>query len=199
MAACIIAYFVDPTDRKVYPINSQRGRGVAQLDPRERRIQKLEIILDVAKAMSTERDLGVLLEEIVEHARSVVDATRGSIFLLDKDKNELWSKVAQGAREIRFPADKGIAGHVAQTKKPLNIPDAYESPPFNADVDRATGYRTRSILCVPILDRGRRPFAVMTLLNKCGGEPFDARDEQSLAEFAASIGVILETWNEDIG
>ncbi|MEK9172366.1 MAG: phosphodiesterase, partial [Nitrospirota bacterium] len=58
------------------------------LDSKERRIQKLETILDVAKAMSTERDLGVLLEEIVEHARSVVDATRGSIFLLDKDKNE---------------------------------------------------------------------------------------------------------------
>src|SRR3989442_5514686 len=57
--------------------------------------------------MSTERDLGVLLEEIVEHARSVVDATRGSIFLLDKDKNELWSKVAQGAREIRFPGRPG--------------------------------------------------------------------------------------------
>ena len=57
------------------------------LDPKERRIQKLETILDVAKAMATERDLGVLLEEVVEHARSVVDATRGSIFLLDKDKN----------------------------------------------------------------------------------------------------------------
>ncbi len=71
---------------------------MAQLDPKERRIQKLEAILQVAKAMSTERDLGILLEEIVEHARSVVDATRGSIFLLDKDKNELWSKVAQGVR-----------------------------------------------------------------------------------------------------
>ena len=108
------------------------------LDPKERRIQKLETILNVAKAMSTERDLGVLLEEIVEHARSVVDATRGSIFLLDKDKNELWSKVAQGAREIRFPADKGIAGHVAQTKKPLNIPDAYADPRFNPTVDKPT-------------------------------------------------------------
>src|SRR5437588_12232990 len=100
MAACIIAYFVDPTDRKVYPINPQRGRGVAQLDPRERRIQKLEIILNVAKAMSTERDLGVLLEEIVEHARSVVDATRGSSCLRDKDKNEMWTMVAHGCREL---------------------------------------------------------------------------------------------------
>src|SRR5881396_3617498 len=80
MATCIIAYFVDRTDRKVYPSD------VAQLDPKERRIQKLEVILDVAKAMSTERNLGILLEEIVEHARSVVEADRGSIFLLDKDK-----------------------------------------------------------------------------------------------------------------
>ena len=69
-------------------------------DSKDRRIQKLEIILDVAKALSTERDLGVLLELIVEHARDVVGADRGSIFLLDKDKNELWSKVAQGAKEI---------------------------------------------------------------------------------------------------
>jgi GAF domain-containing protein len=122
-----------------------------QPDPKERRIQKLEAILNVAKAMATERDLGVLLEEIVEHARSVVDATRGSIFLLDKEKNELWSKVAQGAREIRFPADKGIAGHVAQTKKPLNIPDAYADPRFNPAVDKATGFHTRNMLTVPML------------------------------------------------
>src|SRR5437879_1164925 len=101
--------------------------------------------------MSTERDLGTLLEEIVEHARSVVDAARGSIFLLDKDKNELWSKVAQGVREIRFPADKGIAGHVAQTKKPLNIPDAYADPRFNPAVDKATGYRTRTLMTVSML------------------------------------------------
>src|SRR2546425_10428992 len=106
--------------------------------------------------MSTERDLGVLLEEIVEHARSVVDATRGSIFLLDKDKNELWSKVAQGAREIRFPADKGIAGHVAQTKKPLNIPDAYADPRFNPAVDKATGFHTRNMLTVPMRSEERR-------------------------------------------
>src|SRR5207245_9345585 len=106
---------------------------------------------NVAKAMSTERDLGILLEEIVEHARSVVDATRGSIFLLDKDKNELWSKVAQGVREIRFPAAKGIAGHAAQTKKPLHIPDADAHPRFNPAVDKATGFHTRNMLTVPML------------------------------------------------
>ena len=174
------------------------------LDPKERRIQKLEAILDVAKAMSTERDLGVLLEEIVEHARSVVDATRGSIFLLDRDKNELWSKVAQGAREIRFPADKGIAGHVAQTKQPLNIPDAYADPRFNPAVDKATGFHTRNMLTVPMLSTKEEVVGVLQVLNKTPagheteiekgspGPPFDAEDEEMLLALGGQAASAIE-------
>jgi adenylate cyclase len=76
----------------------------------------------------------------------------------------------------------------------MNLADAYESPFFNRRVDQATGYRTRSMLCAPIFDRQHRPFAVAQLINKKGGVPFDARDEAALGEFAASIGVILESW-----
>jgi HD-GYP domain-containing protein (c-di-GMP phosphodiesterase class II) len=173
-------------------------------DPKERRIQKLEAILNVAKAMSTERDLGVLLEEIVEHARSVVEATRGSIFLLDKDKNELWSKVAQGAREIRFPADKGIAGHVAQTKKPLNIPDAYADPRFNPAVDKATGFHTRNMLTVPMISTKEDVVGVLQVLNKNAagyeaeiekgspGPPFDAEDEEMLLALGGQAASAIE-------
>lgn len=174
------------------------------LDPKERRIQKLEAILNVAKAMSTERDLGVLLEEIVEHARSVVDATRGSIFLLDRDKNELWSKVAQGAREIRFPADKGIAGHVAQTKTPLNIPDAYADSRFNPAVDKATGFHTRNMLTVPMLSTKEEVVGVLQVLNKnvagheaeieqgSPGPPFDAEDEEMLLALGGQAASAIE-------
>ena len=177
---------------------------MATLDPKERRIKKLEEILGVAKAMSTERDLGVLLEEIVEHARSVVEATRGSIFLLDKDKNELWSKVAQGAREIRFPADKGIAGHVAQTKKPLNIPDAYADPRFNPAVDKATGFHTRNMLTVPMLSTKEEVVGVLQVLNKNPGDhaaevekgspgpPFDAEDEEMLLALGGQAASAIE-------
>ncbi len=165
---------------------------MAQLDPKERRIQKLEAILQVAKAMSTERDLGILLEEIVEHARSVVDATRGSIFLLDKDKNELWSKAAQGVREIRFPADKGIAGHVAQTKKPLNIPDAYADPRFNPAVDKATGYRTRNMLTVPMLSTKEEVVGVLQVLNKAQDATFDAEDEEMLLALGGHAASAIE-------
>ncbi|TLY26767.1 MAG: GAF domain-containing protein [Nitrospirae bacterium] len=142
--------------------------------------------------MSTERDLGVLLEEIVEHARSVVEADRGSIFLLDKDKNELWSKVAQGAREIRFPADKGIAGHVAQTKKPLNIPDAYADPRFNPAVDKATGYRTRNMLTVPMLSTKDEVVGVLQVLNKAQDATFDAEDEEMLLALGGQAASAIE-------
>jgi HD-GYP domain-containing protein (c-di-GMP phosphodiesterase class II) len=177
---------------------------VANLDPKERRIKKLEAILGVAKAMSTERDLGVLLEEIVEHARSVVEATRASIFLLDKDKNELWSKVAQGTQEIRFPADKGIAGHVAQTKKPLNIPDAYADPRFNPAVDKSTGFQTRNMLTVPMLSTKEDVVGVLQVLNKNPGDhaagvgkdspgpPFDAEDEEMLLALGGQAASAIE-------
>ena len=98
--------------------------------------------------------------------------------------------------EIRIPATTGISGRVYRTGAPLNLPDAYESPDFNPEVDRRTGYRTRSILCVPVCEDRQRPFAVMTLLNKRGGAPFDARDEQRLGEFAASVGLVLATWHQ---
>jgi HD-GYP domain-containing protein (c-di-GMP phosphodiesterase class II) len=173
-------------------------------DAKDRRIQKLESILDVAKAMATQRELGVLLEHIVEHARKVVSADRGSIFLLDKEKNELWSKVAQGSKEIRFPADKGIAGHVAQTKAPLNIPDAYADPRFNQAFDKASGYRTRNMLTVPMLSTKEEVVGVLQVLNKdpgrqeaegeqgAPGPPFDAEDEEMLLALGGQAAAAIE-------
>ena len=173
-------------------------------DSKDRRIQKLEIILDVAKALSTERDLGVLLELIVEHARDVVGADRGSIFLLDKDKNELWSKVAQGAKEIRFPADKGIAGSVAQTKQPLNIPDAYADLRFNQAIDQTTGYHTRNMLTVPMVSTKEDVVGVLQVLNKTPGAhveevqqgsprpAFDSEDEEMLLALGGQAATAIE-------
>ena len=77
----------------------------------------------------------------------------------------------------------------------LNVPDAYESPLFNRAVDRETGFRTRSVLALPIADHSRRPFAVLMLLNKRDERPFDADDERTAHELSTSLGVILETWH----
>src|SRR5262249_28976044 len=128
-----------------------------------------------------------VLRAIVIKVGDLLEAERASLLLADEARGELWSLVAQQEEggqplEIRIPATSGISGRVYRTGAPLNLADAYESPDFNPEVDRRTGYRTRSILCVPVCEDRQRPFGVMTLLNKRGGAPFDARDEQRLGE-----------------
>ncbi len=143
-----------------------------------------------------------MLEQVIEASTvkvgQILHADRATLYLVDAERGELWSKVAQTdgekALEIRVPIGSGVAGHVAATGAALNIADAYDEPLFNRDVDQRTGYRTRSILCAPIADRGGRTFAVAQLLNKNGGEPFDVRDEERFQKFGALIGVVLESW-----
>jgi putative ABC transport system ATP-binding protein len=152
--------------------------------------------------MSNNEAFESMLEQVLEaftlKIGEILNADRASLFLVDRERGELWSKVAQsdGARplEIRVPLGAGIVGHVASSAATLNIADAYDEPRFNRAVDQQTGYRTRSILCVPIADQRGEVFAVAQLLNKAGGERFDAGDERQLREFAASLGVVLESW-----
>lgn len=129
----------------------------------------------------------------------ILAADRVSLFLVDVERGELFSKVAQGDGEepldIRVPVGAGIAGQVAATGAAMNIADAYAEPLFNRSVDDATGYRTRGILCVPIVDRRGAVVAVAQVLNRRDGQPFDARDEARLREFATSLGVVLESWS----
>ena len=147
------------------------------------RVEKLGGILEVAKALVAERDLDLLLELIVSAAARVVEADRCTLFLVDHDRGELWSKVAQGVgtKEIRFPMGRGIAGAVAQTNTSVNIPEAYEDPRFNQGVDKQTGYRTRSILCVPMRSVAGEVVGVLQALNKLDGNPFTEEDEELLS------------------
>jgi len=124
----------------------------------------------------------------------LLNAERSSLFLVKGD--HLLLKIAQDIdpeKPIRIPLGSGIAGTVALSGESINIPDAYADDRFNADVDAKTGYRTRSILCLPIKDRDGRVFAVAQLLNRRDGQPFDLQDEARFAGFIDSIGVILET------
>jgi HD-GYP domain-containing protein (c-di-GMP phosphodiesterase class II) len=147
-----------------------------------RRAEKLTSILDIAKAMTVERDLDTLLTLILEEAKNVVEADRCTIFILDAERGTLWSRIAQGlaTQEIRLPVGQGIAGWVAENDQVLNIPDAYADPRFNRAVDHATGYQTRNILCTPM--RGARGELVgcVQALNRAGDRPFDDEDEELL-------------------
>jgi adenylate cyclase len=124
----------------------------------------------------------------------LLNAERSSLFLVEGDFLVL--KVAEQLLEmgeIRFPVGTGIAGLVAQTGEAIRIDDAYADPRFNRDVDRQTGFHTRSILCLPVKNQEGKVFAVAQLLNREDGKPFDASDEQRFASFIQSIGVIFET------
>jgi putative ABC transport system ATP-binding protein len=130
----------------------------------------------------------------------LLNAERASLFVVDRENRELWLRVAQEERsgkvDLRIPIDSGIAGHVATTGESVRIDDAYSDPRFNPEVDRQTGFRTRSILCLPIENSRGEVFAVSQLLNRADGEPFDQADELRFAEFVGSIGVLLEAWSE---
>ncbi len=147
------------------------------------RVEKLGGILEAAKALVAERNLDRLLLLIVGSAARVVEADRCTLFLVDRDRGELWSKVAQGVamKEIRFPIGRGIAGAVAETNTSVNIPDAYADPRFNQAVDKQTGYRTRSILCVPMRSLEGEVVGVLQALNKLDGSPFTDEDEELLS------------------
>ncbi len=130
---------------------------------------------------------------------TILDAERASLFLVDRERDELWMTVAREAddsvTELRIPMGTGIAGHAARSGDVVRIDDAYADPRFNPEMDRRTGFRTRSILCVPLRDAQGNVFAVAQLLNRGDGKPFDAADERRFSEFLQPIGVMLETWS----
>ncbi len=124
----------------------------------------------------------------------LLNADRASLFIVEQDSLVL--RVAEDLKdmgEIRIPLGSGIAGAVAHSGEAIRIDDAYADPRFNQNVDKQTGYRTRSILSLPVKDHNGRVFAVAQLLNRKDGQPFDRGDERRFADFIQSIGVILET------
>jgi len=159
-------------------------------DP-ERRIRKLQSILDVAKAMTAERDVDRLLDLILREAKGVVEADRCTLFIVDKEKGQLWSKIAHGTGEIRIPLDAGIAGAVATRGVPVRIDDAYQDPRFNREVDHATGYHTRSILCVPMLSTTGEVVGVIQALNRADGV-FTEEDQELLMALGGPAASAVE-------
>jgi adenylate cyclase len=125
-------------------------------------------------------------------------AERASLYLVDRARDELWLRVAQEEAgrpvEVRMPLSRGIAGRVARSGVAERIADAYADPDFNREVDRATGFVTRSILTIPLLGADGGVYAVAQLLNRADGKPFDADDEKRFREFIDSVGVILQGW-----
>ncbi|RED46214.1 GAF domain-containing protein [Aestuariispira insulae] len=149
--------------------------------------------LNVVSDITSEIDLSNVLQKVMVEATRMLDADRGTLFLNDAKTAELFSKVAMGDSigEIRLPNHLGIAGKVFTTRKTVNIPYAYADLQFNPAFDKQTGYFTRSILCVPVVNKEGDCIGVTQVLNKKNGT-FTEEDESRLKAFTAQVSIALE-------
>lgn len=156
------------------------------------RAQEMEFF-DVVSDVISEIDLGSILQKVMSQATKMLNSERSTLFLNDEKTNELFSQVGEGlgATQIRLPNHMGIAGAVFTSGESVNIPHAYADLRFNPSFDRQTGFFTRSILCVPVVNKKGKTIGVTQVLNKKGG-PFTDEDEFRLRAFTAQVSIALE-------
>jgi sigma-B regulation protein RsbU (phosphoserine phosphatase) len=156
-------------------------------------IQRLEALINASKILNTTLDLEKLLALILDLAIKNLKAVRGTIYLIDPIRKELWSKVLKGKDlvEIRLPIGTGISGHVAKTGKTINLKDAWKDKRFFSGFDLRTGFQTKTMLCMPMRDRKGKIIGVFQILNKHDGA-FTKEDENFLEAFSVHASLAIE-------
>ena len=171
-------------------VSLQNAQGMEEMvKSREKEMKFLDVVAEV----TSEIELGSLLQRVMVEATRMLNADRATLFLNDFKTNELFSRVAmgEGIGEIRLPNNAGIAGAVFQSRETINIPHAYADLRFNPSFDKQTGYFTRSILCVPIINKDGDCIGCTQALNKKGGG-FTEEDESRLKAFTQQVSIALE-------
>lgn len=148
-------------------------------------------LLEITQQLTAETDLDRLLNLIVTRTTQLLDADRTTMYLLDQETGELWSKIAEGTMTIRLPLGHGLAGYVAQTGEVINITDVQNDPRHAARFEKLTGYRVHTMLAAPMRDRAGHVIGVIQVLNKRDGV-FTSRDEEVITALASSAAIALE-------
>ena len=158
------------------------------------RIRRLEAVVEAGVMVNSTLDLAELGEHIVSIATRLINAERGSLFLVDRETGRLRSMVAQGLTNgpLSLSPGEGIVGAVAESGHAEMLEDPYSDPRFDPTVDELTGFRTRSLLTVPVRDREGSLIAVLQLLNHRGAG-FSAADIEFLAELGVPFAIALTT------
>lgn len=178
---------VDGMDEKTFRTTLQELTGQSR-----RFLEATALASDEAYQSMLEQSLRVFTRRVGE----LLQAERASLFLVDHAQQQMVLRVAQDMPEgdyVRIPLNSGIAGTAVTSGQVVRVDDAYADPRFNRAVDIETGFRTRSVLCLPLQDRNGKVFAVTQLLNRRDGRPFDDDDTRRYKEFAASLSVLLES------
>ncbi|WP_437286939.1 GAF domain-containing protein [Sorangium sp. So ce406] len=163
----------------------------ARLAQAEKTVQALR---DVGLALGSTLDLDQLLALILNKITELLDADRATLYLLDEQRQRLFSRIVIGeeARAIELPVGAGIAGHVAKVGRTVRVKDAYRDRRFSRDWDDVTGYRTRSILAAPMKNHVGRTIGVIQVLNKHGEGEFSVHDEELLSALATQAAVSID-------
>jgi len=150
-----------------------------------------DALIEISHAQSSGTNLLSILSLIKDVAVRLMDAERASIFLIDSQQDELWTLIADGADMIRIPRGKGIVGEVIDTNSPVTVSDTSKDSRFFPDIDRKTGFTTRSILCVPLRNRSGTALGAVEVLNKSNGL-FESEDERFLEVLGTQAGWAIE-------
>lgn len=154
----------------------------------------VKVIFEYAARVNNERNLDAALAILRDMGREMVAADRCTLWLLDKENQQLWTKVAHGVPEIRTPSGAGLVGHAVSTGQAIFIDDAYQDPRFNQEVDKKTGYRTKAILVIPIYNNEGEIIGAYQAINKMTeSEKFSQADLERLTLAASYSGKTLES------
>eukprot|EP00946_MAST-07B_sp_MAST-7B-sp1_P000858 g858.t1 len=153
-------------------------------------------LVEMTKSLSTTKQLDDLFASVMSKAENLLNADRATLFLVDKKKKQLWSRVSTGTNPIRIPLDSGIVGQCVMHNKSIRIDDAYDCKFFNQDVDRRTGYKTTSVLAMPVRGSTGEVVGALQVINKqetegLGTLTFDENDEQMLSSLCDHIAVAV--------
>jgi phosphoserine phosphatase RsbU/P len=165
---------------------------VLALAERRGAMKELSSIIEATKKLNSTLDLGELISIILQIATRQTGAERGTVFLVDRERNEIWSLVGLGLEQqvIRLPAERGIAGWVAREGSAVRLENAYDDARFEPDIDRKLGFKTRQLMCLPIRNEAGAIIGVLQLLNKPEG--FTDEDEAFLDALSAHVALALE-------
>jgi len=154
---------------------------------------RLKELVRINRQLHSSLDVDKVLQTIVEVATRMLEAERSTLYVIDEKRNEIWSRIAQGESvgEIRLKIGQGIAGFVAATGQTVRIKDAHKDKRFNPEVDARTGFRTRSVLCMPLELRDGKRIGVIQVMNKQGGE-FAQEDEEYLRALCLQAAISLQ-------
>ena len=158
-----------------------------------RRLRQDKKAFHVGQVITSEIDRDLLFEVIIHQTNEVMESIRSTVFLHDDKTNELWSLVGVGVkkREIRIPSDYGVSGWVFQHRSPVIVNDAYEDPRFYSEVDKKSGFRTKNIICVPLINWAGRCIGTLQSLNKTTGD-FTDDDRELFAFISNYVTIALE-------